>query len=228
MRARGFTLIEMLVALALLALLSALLVAGLRLSRNAVLTSETATERLLRTERALDLIRRQLQQAEPLPLAAGVDPPPVAFAGDGASIVFIAPPAAYLARGGEQVTWLVLEHTGAGARLVLRFRPLDRASDRWPLAEGGTDLQSAVLLDDIAGARFSFFGRAAPGADARWLADWRNEPALPDLIRVTVTGGGEAWPDLVVAPALGRPAGTGLLQLTGPLCRRESETVGCP
>jgi general secretion pathway protein J len=217
-RDAGFTLVELLVALALLALLSTLLAAGLRFSRNAVLTGEAGTERLLSAERALEIVRRQLQQADPLPLAATGDRPPVAFAGDGTSIVFIAPPAAYLAPDGEQIEWLQIEPNGG--RLVLRFRPLDRTRDTWPPRLDPAEFQSVVLLDGISAAQFSYFGRTQPSDVAQWWQKWDTLPTLPSLIRLALASGGTNWPDLVVAPRIGQPPNAALLP--DALCRRGS------
>jgi general secretion pathway protein J len=206
----GFTLVELLVAMALLALLSVLLVGGLRLSRGAVIGSEAATEKLLRTELALNVIRRQLERADPVPLG-GATPPLVGFAGDAASVVFIAPPGAYLALGGEEITWLAIEAAPGGGRIVLRFRPLDRTRDRWPPALDPAAMQTVVLVDGVAHAELAYFGRAQPDADPQWWAEWHDRTALPGLIRLAIAGGGQVWPDLVVTPRLGRPVDTGLL-----------------
>jgi general secretion pathway protein J len=206
----GFTLIELLVAMALLALLSGLLVGGLRMSRGAVVGSEAATERLLRADAGFAVIRRQLETAEPLPL--GTDfPPPIAFAGDAQSILFIAPPGAFLAPGGQQITWLGIERSADGARIVLGFRPLDRMRDSWPPVLDGAGAQTMVLIDDIASAQFSYFGRASPEEDPQWRQDWHDRTALPTLIRLSIAGGGRDWPDLVVGPRIGKPVNVGLL-----------------
>ncbi len=117
--------------MALLALLSALLLGGLRMSRAAVSRGEIATERLLRAELAFAVIRREIERAAPLPLASATEPR-IAFTGDGQSVVFVAPPGAYLALGGEEITWLAIEPGTDGARIVLRYRPLDRAAAVWP------------------------------------------------------------------------------------------------
>jgi general secretion pathway protein J len=224
-RAAGFSLIELLVAMALLALLSALLVGGLHLSRNAVLVGENTSERLLTTERVLDFVRRQLQEANPLPLSATLAPPPVAFAGGSAGIVFIAPPAAYLADGGEQIDWLAIEPAPGGARLVLRFRPLDRGHDTWPPAPDPAAFQSVVLIDGLSSAEFSYFGQPHPQDDARWWQTWDTLTSLPGLIRLALASGGSKWPDLVVAPQLGRPANSGFLPTT--FCQRGSPIPSC-
>jgi general secretion pathway protein J len=215
----GFTLVEMLVAMALLALLSMLLLGGLRISRNAVIGSEAASERLMRAELALGVIRRELERADPLPLGTAADPPHIAFAGDAQSVVFIAPPGAFLALGGEEITWLAIERGPERARVVLRFRPLDRAGDRWPPALDARDMQSVVLLDDVANADLAYFGRVAPTGDPQWWPEWHDAATLPTLIRLEIAGGGQTWPDLVVTPRIGKPLNSGLLP-GGALCRR--------
>ncbi len=211
---QGFTIVELLVAMALLALLSALLLGGLRMSRAAVVRGEAANEQLLRTELGLAVLRRQLEEADPLPLGNVADPR-IAFTGDARNIVFIAPPGAYLALGGEEITWLAIEPGTGGARIMLRYRPLDHAADRWPPPLDARDMQSVVLLDGAASAQFAYFGRPDPADDALWQTEWRDASALPALVRLSVA----SLPDLVVNPRLGRPINSALLP--GPaLCRR--------
>jgi len=214
----GFTLVELLVALALLALLSALLVGGLRLSRNALLRGENAGAEVQHAELASAVMRREFERAAPLVLVSLDNPPPIAFEGDEASAVFIAPPGALMALGGDQITWLAVEPGAAGGRIVLRYRPLDRAQDRWPPALDAGAMQTVVLADGIARASFSYFGRAQPNAQPQWWPAWHQPTVLPMLIRVSVASSKSVWPDLVVAPRLGQPVDTGLLP-TGPLCR---------
>ena len=206
----GFTLVELLVAMALLALLSGLLVGGLHMSRGAVIGSEVATERLLRADAGFALIRRQLEAAEPMPLGV-LFLPPVAFAGDAQHIIFIAPPGAFLAPGGQQVTWLAVETAAGGARIVLGFRPLDRARDAWPPALDAAGAQETVLIEGITHAEFSYFGQADPSHAPQWQQDWHDQTMLPTLIRLAIAGGGRDWPDLVVTPRIGKPVNSGLL-----------------
>ena len=57
--------------------------------------------------------------------------------------------------------------------------------------------------------RVLFFGRVPAGAEPHWWPDWRQQAALPTLIRLAIAGPGGAWPDLVVTPRLGRPVESG-------------------
>ena len=184
-----------------------------------MIVGENASAEVQRAELAASVLRREFERATPLPLVSFDNPPPIAFEGDEASAVFIAPPGALMALGGDEITWLAIEGGPQGARLVLRYRPLDRQNDRWPPTLEPGAMQTVVLLDGLARAEFAYFGRSDPAAGPQWQSAWQDAAALPLLIRLSVAGGGVTWPDLVVAPRLGRPLTTGLLP-SGVLCRR--------
>jgi general secretion pathway protein J len=207
----GFTLIELLVALALLALISVMLVGTLRFAHTAWARADAATNRLQRTELAMNVARRALQQAYPLSVA-GIDRPrAVAFSGSAASVVFLAPPVAALGLGGLQVTWLTIERDGDDARLVLRWRPFDRAGESWPPQTDGGSVTDVVLADHIGGAELAYFGpdpNAPLQSPREWRRDWTDAGQLPNLVRLSGSGG---WPDLVTALRLS--GSTGLVQL---------------
>src|SRR4029077_12540860 len=121
----GFTLVELLVALVLLALVSTMLVGTLRFAHGAWAKGDAATDRLQRTEMAMSLLRRQLEAAYPLIVPGSNQQQIVAFAGDGSGALFLSTPAAALAMSGLQLTWLTLERDGVAHRIVLRWRDYD-------------------------------------------------------------------------------------------------------
>lgn len=207
--AAGFTLVELLVALVLLAFISTMLVGTLRFARNAWDKGDAATERIQRTDMAMALLRRELEQAFPLSVPGVDQPRAVAFAGSETGVLFLAPPAAALAMGGLQLTWLTIERQGDSAQLVLRWRGYDRYSEPWPPElNDGRGMAELVLGAAPSGAAFSYFGPdAAPNSTPRWHRAWGDATALPSLVRLSFGGGDDAIPSLLVAPRLGSAAG---------------------
>ena len=65
--------------------------------------------------------------------------------------------------------------------------------------------REVVLIERIAGARFSYFGAAEGGDDPDWHEAWDNPASLPALVRLEIDfpdDAGRFWPDLVVAPRI--------------------------
>jgi general secretion pathway protein J len=208
---RGFTLVELLVALVVLALLSTMLFGTLRFAHLAAARGEAATDRIQRTETAMRLLRRQLEEAAPLALTGTAQPPPIAFAGNEKSILFLAPPAAALAMGGLQLTWFTIERDADTTQLILRWRSFDPRQESWPPdLDNGRGMASLVLGETPGDATLSYFGLpfgqdADPHSASQWSSDWNGAPALPVLIRLGFHGG--TIPDLLVSPHQGGAAG---------------------
>jgi len=195
----GFTLLELLVALALLGLLATMSLGGLRLGAR---TWETVTARSEETGRALMVrafLSRELAQAMPLTLPAPGGSDRLAYDGETDSLTFVSPLASHFGLGGAQRLRLaVLDGEGApedGKRLVLlrrAFYPDDEFS-----ADDGQRDEVHLLLDGIAEAAFSY--RAA-GDESGWADTWREQEELPGLIRLDITFRDTAagdWPSLV-------------------------------
>lgn len=204
----GFTLVELLVALVLLALISTMLVGTLRFAHTAWAKGDAATERVQRTDMAMALLRRELEQAFPLSVPGVDQPRAITFAGNETSVLFLAPPAAALAMGGLQLTSLTIERQGDGSRLMLRWRSYNRGGEPWPPdLNDGRGMTELVLGDAPSGAAFSYFGPdPAPNSAPQWHRAWEDAVALPSLVRLSF-GGGEAIPELLVAPREGGAAG---------------------
>ncbi|MCQ3933716.1 MAG: type II secretion system protein GspJ [Gammaproteobacteria bacterium] len=168
--ARGFTLLELLVAMAIFGIIGALAMGGL----NAVMRQETVAraqlERLHDVQRAVRVLTSDFAQLNPRRVrdalgtceAALVAPCdvsyPVCLSHDG-----WANPFARFARGTLQRTQYRLDD----GRLIREYwRVMDRTLANEPRTE--------VLLDQVESFEVSFPPAASPGADA-WVTQW---PAL--------------------------------------------------
>jgi general secretion pathway protein J len=218
----GFTLIELLVALTLLGLISVVLFGGLRFGTRAWEAGNLQAEQLAQVQAIQALLRRRIAQAlPPQPVAAGGAEDAArraVFSGEPDALRFLAAVPSRAGVGGIYAFDLAVIEGGAGAgageagvRLEFTWR-LHRADDE---AEPGATPEAGlggrrVLIDGLAGARFSYFGAPASGRAAGQIADWRDrweaEAGLPELIAIEAEfpeGDGRAWPVLQVAPKLG-------------------------
>jgi general secretion pathway protein J len=192
-RPSGFTLIELLAVLAVFGLLLAGLTQGVRFGYLAWRT-EARIGGADRDLAGVDLALRNLIQA----MDPGTDDsrePPLS-AEDGAMTIVTALP-----RGGGSAAVrhvLATLMVDTRQRLLLRWRPFPRAGRSGP----APPLFETELLRGVSRMELTFWRR-----NAGWVGAWRfNDP--PAMIRIRlVFADREArhWPDIVVAPVLGRP-----------------------
>jgi general secretion pathway protein J len=192
---RGFTLVELLVALTLLGLLMVVLFGGLRFGTRAMTAATQTVDRTAELATAYDFLREALGNAQPLPAEGVAVPPPLRFAGDehGLEFVILAPD--NLGAGGFRLVDIGLDTASAMPRLVLRWGDA-------PRGENGSvpEIAPSVLIDRVEQVDFAYFGAAAEGEAAAWHPRWQTLPTLPRLIRVhVVLAGRRPVPDLVVA-----------------------------
>jgi general secretion pathway protein J len=202
--AAGFTLLEVLIALALLGFILVALAGGVRFGVRAWQAEERRGAGAAELEAVHGLLRRMVATAQPLPLA-GLGPAGASLYFDGRpnemSFISDLPEAI----GGAGPYDLALELT-AGGRLVLRWRPHVRpvpGSSPGPYAE--TELMRGVAALDL-----RYFVPAINGQPAGWLSEWRQPGTLPALVRVKLRlaeGDRRRAMELVVAPLIGTYGG---------------------
>ncbi len=200
----GLTLVELLVVLALVALLGGLSAAALRSASSAwqqVILYDSNTEELL----AIDRVTRNLfSQIFPQKLDTWSQGT-IRFVGTANQMQFLGSlPERF---GAEDVVSYSVGFTGDGTLRLAWHLDRDTPSGRQSLAP---DTKEEVIANVSEGA-FSYFGTTVDAA-AHWQEDWQNQTRLPQLIRVRFV-----WhrrqEELVVAPLL----------TTGPCLRTNSD-----
>jgi general secretion pathway protein J len=181
----GFTLLEILVVLAVFGLLLVGLSQGLHYGVQAWRTQMRMTQAHGDLNEVDSVVRHIIEVMAP---GHGTDPAPMT--------------------GGRDVLAMVTELPSAGqVEASLLVDPRHRLVLSWRLYRHAQRLRAAapptteVLATGVSGAEFSFW-RPTGG----WQPVW-NGPDLPALIRVRLTfppGDLRHWPDIVAAPLLGR------------------------
>ena len=198
-RARGFTLLEVVVALSLLAVALALALGTLRGATGATARAEATAQRDERLRAVQGLLRRQVGAA--LPMAMAIDPESgeaQVWRGESDELEFVAAMPGYLSRGGPHVQTLEL----VGDRLQFQHAMLTPDGPLDP------EREPTVLLDGIEQASFQYRTLDDTGRPGPWLDAWPNPSTLPPLVRlkVTFTDPARRWPELVLAPRLASPS----------------------
>ncbi|MCZ6482700.1 MAG: prepilin-type N-terminal cleavage/methylation domain-containing protein [Alphaproteobacteria bacterium] len=206
-RQRGFTLLEILIAMTLLGLLMAMLFGGLRLGTRAWEASDVRSADLARLEAVQGFIRRALTGAYPLLGTGDGDAKrQIAFTGGAQAVAFTALMPAHFGVGGFYTITLAVEDGAEDKRLIFRrqlYRP--DADGAPPPPAAGDEEKEKVLLEGISKAGFSYFGAADKDETPSWRDEWREMKSLPDLVRLSLTFADKdkrAWPELVIAPRI--------------------------
>jgi general secretion pathway protein J len=197
---RGFTLLELLIALTLLGLLMAALMGGLRLGARAFDVGEDRLERTSRIQITQEFLRQRIGQASPLAVARPDGDYEPAFLGEPEQVRFATLLPMQIGPGYHLMT-LEVRDDGDRRQLLLRWRPFVPRTG----ASGADEVSERVLLDDIETLAIAYFGTPDLNQPPDWFDAWDLLDASPKLVRIRVTFPPEdprVWPTLYTAPRL--------------------------
>jgi len=195
-RAAGFTLIEVLLATALLASGLAL---GFATLRAATATAERGEVMAARTERMRAVegfLRRRLAAAQAMSFAQDESTGgALRFIGEADRIRFVADLPSYLGRGGPHLHDIAVHGQGDATALAVSFSMV-LAGDT---VEEDQPREPEPLVEGLTGLRIHYRGLDEDGL-TDWLDSWETHDSLPLQVSIEIeSDDGGAWPVLVVA-----------------------------
>jgi general secretion pathway protein J len=197
--ARGFTLLELLVSMTLLALILTLLFGGLRTGTRVWEASAERADNLARLQAAQGFLRRQIGGLYPLVERDRNGPPQSSFDGGREYARFIGLLPSHFGFSGFQRIEVGLMDDDDGQHLGVSWQAYGVEAT---LAE---DDRRALLIEDIEAVELSYFGAKTRRGEARWEDEWHDAEQAPRLIRLRLDfadGDRRVWPELVVRTAI--------------------------
>jgi general secretion pathway protein J len=202
----GFTLLEVVVSLALLGLITATLMPSLRFGSKAWDTGHQRLEETARLRTIQDFLGRVLAEAQPIFLVGSDGEREIAFRGQAASLTLVAPMPPHLSLGAYHVLQLDVAKASEGKALIAHWDQFRDQTDDLGLSAG---TRHVTLIAGIAGIEFSYFGVQNGNGRPEWSDSWADSSSLPQLIRMRVLfdrKSGREWPAMVFRPMSGGSA----------------------
>lgn len=203
---RGFTLIEVVVAMVLLAAMMVLLYSGITFALRSWDAGDANGHRVADRRIGENFMRRELTELFPM---RWKDPMTLRFAFDGQKdhLRFVSSRPAGVTQGGLSLVGLQVEQ-GATPRIrnlvMRRAMPDDAAKDFGPLDKA----DGTVLVEDVDSVVFSYFGSESDFTDPKWYDTWTFENRIPQMIRVSMRAtDGTLFPVMAVHIELTEEAG---------------------
>ena len=222
-RARGFTLIEMTVALALVSLMSIAMLQAYRFSQRALAQTTRVDAAARDIAGAQRLLRRLIEQAYPFeaPQTEAAGRVERGLTGGASGLALSSPAPATAGAVGLYRYALALTKSGAAGELEVSW-----TLDRNGAAETASspNARSEALLEGVQSISIAYLELVELGngqIEPNWRDEWVDKSMMPALVRIRVTfapGDPRRWPELVVAPRISADANC-VFDVVSQMCR---------
>lgn len=195
-RQAGFTLIEVLLAIALVSIIMAMAYGGFRASVRATQSGEAVIEQTNRLRVVQQFVRRQLMLSRALVIEQFDNGDIVRFEGERDHVRFVSPMPGYLSYGGPYVQEFRLERGPDGLELIYYYAMLNGYESG--MLQETTD--GRVLMENLGDGEFIFLDYDSETGETFWVDFWEEPDRLPLAVGVLLdleSERGLVWPDLI-------------------------------
>lgn len=196
--ARGFTLLELLVAILILSLVMSAAFGSVRIASRSWQAGASHADETADLRAVSDYLRRQFSQLSAFAWRDGKERR-IAFEGEAKRVRFIGPAPQYSAGPGLNASVIAAEENGAGEQLVLYVSVYDPGTAA--LTEPD-DSRRIVLAEGLPTASFDYYGAIDDESEPSWHRSWPQDALyFPSLVRVTTSAedSTDGWPELTFA-----------------------------
>jgi general secretion pathway protein J len=193
--ADGFTLLELLIAITLLALIVAIMMGAMRLAARSVEVGEKKTEAQERLRTAAYIMDAQIQSQLPLTME-GEAGNAYYFRGDNRALRLATPYSIWSGGRGYVIVDYHIETADGGGQTLF-------ADEQTPGIEGK---RTTRLFTDASEMSFEYYFQGPADEAGQWLKQWREETTIPERVRLHIRYGSQTLSFLFPVRARGETA----------------------
>ncbi len=194
-RLRGFTLIEVLIAMTLLSIMMVLLFTSLKICADSWERGENKITDVNEMAVVYNFFQRDLSIAKPLWKDLPVEEDKsFSFQGSSQSLQFVSAFPASAGRSGLQMFSLNLLEENNEQVINVTIVPFIRLTEGEKLQK-----EEVTLLKHVTDFTLSYFSSASEISESVWTDEWLNKEALPRLVKINIKlDNGIYWPAMII------------------------------
>lgn len=201
----GFTILELLISLALVSLILVVILGGIG-SGRLILDQAKQSDAEIEVGATRSLLRNLLAEARPIQGIESGSSVPVVLSGTPNQLTFYSAYTVEAQVGGIYRSTLLLSSdapASAKFNLVLRQRMHRPATES--ITNSRIPETTTVLVQGIQGLRLRYYGHVDQGKPEAWYTSWQSPRQLPELIEISLdfsADDGRLWTPIIVSLAL--------------------------
>jgi general secretion pathway protein J len=193
---RGFTLIEVLIAMTLLSIMVVLLFSSLKICADSWEKGESKITDVNEVAVVYNFFQRHLSEAKPLwnDLSSEEEERTFSFQGKAQSLQFISAFPASAGRSGLQLFSLDLQEEDNDQVIKVTITPF------FPVAEGSEwQKEDVTLIKHVNDFSLAYFGSDDGVSEGSWEEEWLDKEVLPRLVKINIKlENGIFWPEMII------------------------------
>ena len=196
--AKGFTLIEVLIAMTLLSIMMVLLFTSLKICADSWGKGENKITDVNEIAVVYNFFQRDLSGAKPLwndsTAEQQTEEKTFSFQGKAQSLQFVSAFPASAGRPGLQLFSLNLLEEDNDQVIKVTLTPFLPPSEgeEWPKEE-------VTLIKHVTGFTMAYFGSEDGVSEGTWTEEWLNKNVLPRLVKISINlDNGIYWPEMII------------------------------
>jgi len=191
---KGFTLIEVLIAMTLLSIMVVLLFTSLKICADSWEKGESKITDVNEVAVVYNFFQRHLSVAKPLWNDLPAEEKTFSFQGKARSLQFVSAFPASADRSGLQLFSIRMQKEDNEQLVIVTVVPF------FPVAEGEEWREEEVtLIKQVSDLKLAYFGADDNGSDGVWQDEWVNKETLPQLVKINIQLENKIyWPEMII------------------------------